>query len=88
VGTLSRDEIIRALREGRSQNPVAGSMSTDFISLHTMLPLEEAWMSLQTKRKTAAPVFAAGKLVGMLDTENIAEFLMINEARKKEKPLE
>ncbi len=85
VGTLSRDEIIRALREGRAQKPVADSMSTEFISLEATMPLEEAWVSLQTKRKTAAPVFTSGKLAGMLDAENIAEFLMINEARKKER---
>ena len=83
VGTLNRDEIIRALREGKENSPVSEAMNKDFISLQADMPLEEAWMKLQMARKTAAPVFAAGELVGMLDTENIAEFLMVNEARKK-----
>jgi Zn-dependent protease/predicted transcriptional regulator len=83
MGTLSRDEIIRALREGKEQAAVSEAMNKDFISLEVDMPLEEAWMKLQLARKAAAPVFASGQLVGMLDTENIAEFLMVNQARQK-----
>lgn len=82
IGTLSRDEIIRALREGKEHSAVMEAMNRDFISLDAAMPLEEAWTKLQTSRKAAAPVFSAGQLVGMLDNENIAEFLMIKEARK------
>ncbi|HMP98383.1 MAG TPA: site-2 protease family protein [Cyclobacteriaceae bacterium] len=82
VGTLSRDEIIRALREGKEQQAVSEAMSKEFISLEANMPLEEAWMKLQMARKAAAPVFSAGQLVGMLDSENIAEFLMVSQARK------
>ncbi|MCU0357605.1 MAG: site-2 protease family protein [Cyclobacteriaceae bacterium] len=84
VGTLSRDEIIKALREGKSQEAVETSMSRDFISLDVNAPLETAWSQMQTLRKAAAPVFQGGQLVGMMDTENVAEFLMISEARRKE----
>lgn len=84
VGTLSRDEIIRALREGKAQHSVTEAMSRDFLSLDLHMPLEEAWTKMQTQRKSAAPVFSDSRLVGFMDTENIAEFLMISEARKKE----
>lgn len=83
VGTLSRDEIIRALREGKANHPVSEVMNRDFLSLEVTAPLEEAWVSLRTSKRSAAPVFESGKLAGMLDTENVAEFLMINEATKK-----
>ncbi|MBL7842586.1 MAG: site-2 protease family protein [Cyclobacteriaceae bacterium] len=84
VGTLNRDEIIKALREGKFTSPVSEAMNRDFISLDTNASLEEAWTTMQTTRKTAAPVFSAGQLVGMIDTENVAEFLMISEAKNKE----
>lgn len=84
LGTLSRDEIIKALREGKAGQPVTEAMNRDFITLETTSLLEEAWVKMQTNRKSAAPVFMGGKLVGMLDTENVAEFLMISEATRKE----
>jgi predicted transcriptional regulator len=59
-------------------------MNRDFLSLQLNMPLEEAWTTLRTKQKSAAPVFSGSALVGMLDTENVAEFLMISEATKKD----
>ena len=59
-------------------------MNRDFLLLELQSSLEEAWTTMQTTRKTAAPIFSDGKLVGMLDTENVAEFLiLISEARNK-----
>jgi Zn-dependent protease len=83
AGTLSRDEIIKALREGKGSHPVSDAMSRDFLRLESSHSLEETWTKMQTTRKTAAPVFSGTELVGMMDTENVAEFLMISEARKK-----
>ncbi|MBX2968988.1 MAG: site-2 protease family protein [Cyclobacteriaceae bacterium] len=84
LGTLSRDEIIRALREGKGAESIEGFMDRDFLSLQLNQPLEEAWTTMRTKQKSAAPVFSGSTLVGMLDTENVAEFLMISEATKKD----
>jgi Zn-dependent protease/CBS domain-containing protein len=84
LGTLSRDEIIRALREGKSAEPIEPFMNRDFLSFQLNMPLEEAWTTLRTRQQTAAPVFSKSGLAGMLDTENVAEFLMISEATKKD----
>lgn len=84
LGTLTRDEIIRALREGKGAESIEPFMSRDFLSLQLNMPLEEAWTTMRTKQKSAAPVFSGAALVGMLDTENVAEFLMISEATKKD----
>ena len=84
VGTLSRDEIIKALRQGKASHPVAEAMSRDFLALEKTSSLEEAWTRLQTMKKSVSPVFENGILVGMLDTENVAEFLMITEARARQ----
>lgn len=83
LGTLSRDEIIRALRENKGAETVDLFMNRDFLSLQIQMPLEEAWTTMRTKQQSVAPVFSNNQLVGMLDTENVAEFLMISEATKK-----
>lgn len=84
LGTLSRDEIIMALRENKGAETVDRFMNRDFLSLQIQMPLEDAWTAMRTKQKSAAPVFLGSDLVGMLDTENVAEFLMISEATKKD----
>ncbi|MCK6616779.1 MAG: site-2 protease family protein [Cyclobacteriaceae bacterium] len=83
VGTLNRDQIIRALREGKAHNAVAEAMDKNFIELATDMPLEQAWVSLRNAKKSAAPVLRNGTLIGMLDTENVAEFLMVREAKDR-----
>lgn len=84
LGTLSRDEIIKALRENKRAETVDRFMNREFLSLQIQMPLEDAWTTLRTKQQSAAPVFSNNVLVGMLDTENVAEFLMISEATKKD----
>jgi len=84
LGTLSRDEIIKALRENKGAETVDRFMNREFLSFQIQMPLEEAWTTMRTKQQSAAPVFSNNELVGMLDTENVAEFLMISEATKKD----
>ncbi len=80
VGTLNRDQIIRALRQGKANQAVAEAMDKDFIEFATDSLLEQAWIQLRTAQKTVAPVLKDKNLVGILDTENVAEFLMVREA--------
>jgi predicted transcriptional regulator len=58
-------------------------MDKDFMKFDISQPLEEAWVKLRAAKKSAAPVFDQGRLAGMLDTENVAEFLMISEAKSR-----
>ncbi len=82
VGTLSRDEIIRALRQGKGHVAIEESMDANFLRLDVNEPLEQAWLKLHRARKTVAPVYQQNRLVGLLDTENISEFLMIRDAHR------
>jgi len=84
LGTLSRDEIIKALRENKGAETVDRFMNREFLKIQIQMPLEDAWTTMRTKQQSAAPVFSNNELVGMLDTENVAEFLMISEATKKD----
>ena len=79
VGTLSRDEIIKALSEQSENAVIHNVMNKELLFLKAQMPLEEAWHLMQ-QHKTLRPVFTNNKLVGTLDTENILEFIMIKNA--------
>lgn len=77
VGTLSRDEIVRALSIHGAAVPVEQVMNTDVLFLHVDMPLEEAWQQMQQYRIEFAPVMQGSYLAGVTDVENIAEFMMV-----------
>jgi Zn-dependent protease/predicted transcriptional regulator len=82
VGTLGRDEIIKALSEHGGNELVQNVMNKELLSLKSEMPLEQAWQMMQ-QYKTLMPVFSNGKLAGTIDTENILEFIMVRAANQQ-----
>jgi len=80
VGTLSRDEIIKALSSQGENLIIHNVLNKELLFLKAEMPLEEAWQLMQ-QHKTLMPVFTNDKLVGTLDTENILEFIMVQNAK-------
>lgn len=83
VGTLSRDEIIRALSENGEGETIYAVMNRDLIFLEVDSPLEKAFQQIQQHKSFLIPVMSAGRLVGTIDKENILEFLMVKSAMAK-----
>lgn len=83
VGTLSRDEIIRALAVQGENEIIYKVMNKDLIFLNADSPLEIAYQQAQELRSTLMPVVENNKLIGALDTENILEFIMVKDAQAK-----
>ena len=83
LGTLSRDEIIRALAEQGENVTIYNVMNKDLIILDADSPLENAYQQVQEHKTTLMPVVENNKLIGALDTENILEFIMVKDARAK-----
>jgi Zn-dependent protease/CBS domain-containing protein len=84
-GTLGRDEIIKALREVGDQTPVRQAMRKDVLYLSPTMPIEDAWKMMQQQDQPFALVTSKGEVVGALDTDNIAEFVMIRSAEQSKK---
>jgi len=82
VGTLNRDEIIKALSSQGENSIIHDVMNKELVLLKSEMPLQEAWQLMQ-QHKTLMPVFTNNKLVGTLDTENILEFVMVKGAITK-----
>lgn len=80
-GLLTRDDMIRALKENGPAAPVSGAMRTDIPAINQRKCLEE---SLRLMEQSSAPAVAvtdgAGRLAGLLTHETIGEMLMVRSA--------
>lgn len=56
-------------------------MNKNLIFLDAYLSLEETYRQVHQHKTTLMPVIEDNKLVGVLDTENIFEFIMVKDAQ-------
>ncbi|HSC29975.1 MAG TPA: site-2 protease family protein [Vicinamibacterales bacterium] len=81
VGILTRNDLLAALaREGREQ-PVAEVMRRDFQTADALDMIEVAFQRLQDSGCCRTmPVLRRGSLVGLINTENLGEFISVRTA--------
>jgi stage IV sporulation protein FB len=81
-GLLTRDGLIRALRQGSPTTPLLDVMARDVPTVRDWQPLEA---SLALLNRTKAPALfvlnEAEQLVGLLTPENIGEMMMVRSVR-------
>lgn len=81
VGLLTRDDIIRALKENGAATPVAQAMRRDVPTVHFRKRLEESLRLMQQANSPAvAVVDSLNRLVGLMTHENIGEMMMVRAA--------
>lgn len=83
LGVLTRVELIKGLSEYGKASTVSNVMRKDCIVLHPDMPLHEVYQNLMTNSCAVAPVLDNGGLIGIVDKENIDEFLLIERALKR-----
>jgi len=84
VGLLDRGALIRALKTLGPDARVADAMNTELPTIGNRATLEQAFKLLQQKAAPAvAVVDIAGRLVGLVTGETIAEMMMLQEALPK-----
>jgi CBS domain-containing protein len=84
AGLLDRAGLIRALKTLGPDARVADAMSTEFPTVHQRVTLEQAFKLLQQRSVPAVGVIdGAGRLVGLVTSETIAELMMLREALPK-----
>lgn len=83
IGSIGREQIIRAIAERGEASIVNDSMDADLLALDANLPIEDAWREFQVRGKQLALVVQQGDVIGVVDTDNIAEFLMISKAKSR-----
>jgi len=83
VGVLTRGDLVKALSTQGQSVPVDSIMRRDFAIADANEMLEPAFARLQACNCRTMPVTSRGQLVGLLTTDNIGEFLMIQSALGK-----
>lgn len=83
VGTLNRDTIIKAMEEKGGQAFVEDLKNSEIDYFPIDMPLDQAWGKLQQKKDGLALVVSDGELKGVIDPENVAEFIQLRTAQHK-----
>ncbi|PRD44843.1 site-2 protease family protein [Phyllobacterium phragmitis] len=80
-GLLTRDDMIRALKEKGPQTPVVSAMRTDIPKIHHRKPLQESLRLMQRSNVPAvAVVDGMDRLIGLMTHETIGEMMMVRAA--------
>jgi hypothetical protein len=80
VATIGRDEIIKALSDNGKQTILQSFANKNPFRLNVNQSLEEAYPIMIAAKNSLAFVYDSQQFIGVLDLENILEFLMIKEA--------
>lgn len=86
IGILTRSDLVQALSQGPETGEVRTAMRREFLVSEESEMLESLFTRLQESECHTVPVLRAGALVGLVTSENIGEFLMIQSARQARIP--
>jgi Zn-dependent protease/CBS domain-containing protein len=82
VGVLTRSDLMKALATQGPQGRVGDAMDRSFVVAAPNDELEDAFARLRSCRCRTLPVVRGGELVGVLTTENVGEFMMVQSAMR------
>lgn len=82
LGLLRRNDLVRALADGRRDRPVTEAMTTGCGTIAADELLTRALDRMRNETCTTLPVLRDGRLVGLLTTENISDVVVINAAER------
>ncbi|MFN7910340.1 MAG: site-2 protease family protein [Bacteroidota bacterium] len=80
TGSLSRDEIIEALSNNGNKATIDTVMNRDVLKLNIKEPIEIVYKKMLTSKNKLALVYDNEQFAGVLDLENILEFVMVKNA--------
>lgn len=80
IGILRRNDLVKALSEGRRDDAVSAGMSHECETVDEAASLKIAVESMRERQCATMPVLADGRIVGLLTLENISEMIMVNAA--------
>jgi Zn-dependent protease/predicted transcriptional regulator len=80
VGILRRNELVKALADGRRAATVGEVMGGKYRPVEESDPLLGTLEMMAAEQLASVPVLAGGKIVGLLNLENIGELIMVNRA--------
>jgi len=83
VGVLTQADMLRGLQEGGESSPVSGIMQTEVAEVSAGEPLEMAFQRMQAEGRPLVGVLDHGRLVGIVNFDNLLELLRIRAAEQE-----
>jgi Zn-dependent protease/CBS domain-containing protein len=80
VGVLTRAALLAGLARAGPDSAVAAAMDASFATARADEPVTDALARLRTRHCRTLPVLRDDRLVGVLTADNVAEYVMIEEA--------
>ena len=77
MGVLTQQALFKAVADGQRDGRIKDIALADPLELPLSMDLQEAHLLMMSKRATVCPVYAGRELAGMLNAENIQEFLLL-----------
>src|SRR5579875_886327 len=87
LGVLTREDLMRVLAQGGAEARVRDAMRREFQTVDSHDMLEHALAVLHSCHCRSLPVQHDGRLVGMLNADNVGQFMMIQSALRRKKAL-
>ena len=84
VGLLTRSALVSGLARLGANMPVADAMEKTLAIAHPKEPVESVFTRLQNSGSRSLPVVADEHLLGIITSENVAEYLMVQAALHKD----
>jgi Zn-dependent protease/predicted transcriptional regulator len=81
LGMLMREDLTRAIAQGRIGNHVRDAMKRDFGTVDSHEMLESALAAMRAAKSRSMPVVHEGKLVGLLTLDHVGDLLSLQTAR-------
>lgn len=83
IGILLRTQLIRAISENKMIRPIREIVNDDFKDIEVSGEIKNLYTLMQEKKYSILPVMDKGRFVGIVDLENLLEFIMIKSALGK-----
>lgn len=85
IGVLGRSQIIRALAEGKNETQVKEIMNAHLLSFDHKTPIVDVMQQLNEGAHEMVLITREGKFIGVVDAENILEYVMVIAADSRAK---
>lgn len=83
AGTLNHNQLVSALGEKEETLLIDEVIDQDVLYLSSQLQIEEALLTMQRENKSMAVVMNGNDRIGVVDNENLTEFIEIQNAKEK-----
>ena len=83
IGILSRTQLIKAISEDKVKSPIREIIRTNYCEVEVGDEIKNLYSLMQENKYKILPIMDKGKFIGIVDMENLLEFIMIKSALHK-----